>query len=76
MTEAEKYSLEQESLAFSLHYEAMHEKDYWIPEEMHNLIALKVSSDLDMMHYHQAIKAPDRKMFSDGMIKEVNNYIS
>jgi hypothetical protein len=36
-----------------------------------DMVAFSASSDPDVMHYHQALKQPDRKQFVEAMIKEI-----
>ena len=56
------------------YYEALHEDDYILQDEMKDPIAFKASSDPDNMYYHQAIKAPDKDEFLRAIIKEINDH--
>jgi Reverse transcriptase (RNA-dependent DNA polymerase) len=40
-------------------------------ESQSNPYAYAVSSDPDVLHYHQALKQPDRKQFIEAMVKEI-----
>jgi hypothetical protein len=68
-------SLEQRDIAFQSYYEAMHEEDYLLQDEMLNPIAFLAGSNEDTMYFHQAMKAPDRNQFKKAIVKEVNDHI-
>ena len=42
---------------------------------MDDTIAFKASGDPDSMHYHQAMRAPDKGHFINAMIKEVEDHV-
>ena len=42
---------------------------------MDDPIAFKASGDPDSMHYHQAMRAPDKGHFINAMIKEVEDHV-
>jgi hypothetical protein len=68
-------SLEQRDIAFQSYYEAMHEEEYLLQDEMLNPIAFLTGSNEDSMYFHQAMKAPDRNQFKKAIVKEVNDHI-
>jgi hypothetical protein len=68
-------SLEQRDIAFQSYYEAMHEEEYLLQDEMLNPIAFLAGSNEDTMYFHQAMKAPDRNQFKKAIVKEVNDHI-
>ena len=74
-TQRMRESLEQRNVAFQAYYEAMHEDDYLLQDEMMNPIAFMANSNQDTMYFHQAMKAPDRDQFTKAIVKEVNDHI-
>jgi hypothetical protein len=61
---------------YSAYYDAMHEDDYKMQDDMTDPIAfLARTSDPDTMYYHQAMKQPDRKEFAKAVIKEINDHV-
>jgi hypothetical protein len=76
-TQRMKESLEQQrqAIAFQSYYEAMHEEDYLLQDEMMNPIAFLSQANQDTMYFDQAMKAPDSKEFIKAAIKEVNDHI-
>jgi hypothetical protein len=81
-------SVQQEGLAFaaeSVHiqgeeaeeryYDAMHEDEYRIQDEMTDPIAFLAKADEDKMYFHQAMKAPDKGEFVKAIVKEMNDHI-
>jgi hypothetical protein len=42
---------------------------------MMNPVTFMASSNQETMYFHQAMKAPDRKQFTQAVIKEVNDHI-
>jgi hypothetical protein len=68
-------SLEQCDIAFQSYYEAMHEEEYLLQDEMLNPIAFLAGSNEDTIYFHQAMKAPDRNQFKKAIVKEVNDHI-
>eukprot|EP00957_Ditylum_brightwellii_P155208 11815533-Ditylum_brightwellii.AAC.2 len=63
-------SIEQESMSFSTYYGAMHTDDYIQQELMHQPLAYLLQSDLDTMHFYQAMKEPDKKEFVKAIVSE------
>jgi len=61
--------------AYSSYYEAMHEDDYRLQDEMTDPFAFLASSSPDTMYYDQAIRQPDREEFIKAIVKEVNDHI-
>jgi hypothetical protein len=74
-TQRMQESREQRGITFSAYYDAMHEADYLLQDEMMNPVAFITFSNQDTMYFHQAMKAPDRKQFTQAIIKEVNDHI-
>jgi hypothetical protein len=74
-TQRMQESCEQRGIAFSAYYDAMHEDDYLLQDEMMNPVTFMASSNQETMYFHQAMKAPDRKQFTQAVIKEVNDHI-
>jgi hypothetical protein len=62
--------------SYSTYYDALHEDDFQLQDQMLDPIAFKATSDPDTMHYHQAMVAPDRAQFLQAIIKEVNAHIA
>jgi hypothetical protein len=58
------------------YYDALHENDYRIQDDMRDPVAFVSSTDEDTMYYHQAMKAPDNKNFVEAIVKEVNDHIT
>ena len=74
-TQRMKESREQEEIAFSTYYDAMHEDDYLLQEQMFDPVSFMTHANQDVMYYHQAMKAPDSKEFVKAVVKEVNDHI-
>jgi hypothetical protein len=53
-------SHKQRGIVFSAYYDAMHEEDYLLQDEMMNPVAFMASSNQDTMYFHQAMKAATR----------------
>jgi hypothetical protein len=63
-------------VAYSSYYEALHEDDYKLQDDMSDPIAfLSHHSDPDTMYFHEAVKQPDREEFIKAIIKEINDHI-
>jgi hypothetical protein len=58
------------------YYDAMHEDDYGIQDDMRDTVAFMASTDEDTMYYHQAMRAPYKKNFVEAIVKEVNDHIT
>ena len=58
------------------HYDALHEDDYSIQEEMADPIAFMANKkgDPDSLYYHQAMAAPDKLKWHEAMLKEFQNH--
>ena len=60
------------------YYDALHEDEYAIQEDMKDPIAflasMKKQSDPDTMYYHQAMAAPDGQEFRKAMLKEFQDH--
>eukprot|EP00957_Ditylum_brightwellii_P193040 14698496-Ditylum_brightwellii.AAC.1 len=67
-------SIAQESMYFSTYYDAMHKDDYVQQELMHQPLAYLSQSDLNTMHFHQAMKEPDKEEFVKAIVLEVNTH--
>eukprot|EP00957_Ditylum_brightwellii_P153995 11721398-Ditylum_brightwellii.AAC.1 len=61
-------------MSFLTYYDAMHKDDYVQQELMQQPLAYLLQSDLDMMHFHQAMKKPDKEEFVKAIVSEVNTY--
>jgi hypothetical protein len=81
-------SVQQEGLAFAAersdirgeeaeerYYDAMHEDEYRIQDEMTDPIAFLAKANEDTMYCHQATKAPDKEEFVKAIVKEMNDHI-
>jgi hypothetical protein len=81
-------SVQQEGLAFAAernyiqeeeaeerYYDAMHEDEYRIQDDMTDPIAFLAKADEDTMYFHQAMKAPDKEEFVKAIVKEMNDHI-
>jgi hypothetical protein len=81
-------SVQQEGMAFATeridmqgeeaeerYYDAMHEDEYRIQDEMTDPIAFLAKADEDTMYFHQAMKAPDKEEFAKAIVKEMNDHI-
>lgn len=68
-------SMEQETLAFLSYFEAMHEEEYRLQDEMADPIAFLAKTGQDTMYFDEAMRQPDRKQFIKAVIKEVNDHI-
>jgi hypothetical protein len=58
------------------YYDALHEDDYRIQDDMRDPVAFMSATDDDAMYYHQAMKAPYKKNFVEAIVKEVNDHIT
>jgi hypothetical protein len=65
----------QEEDAEERYYDAMHEDEYRIQDDMTDPIAFLARTDEDTMYFHQVMKAPDREEFVKAIVKEMNIYI-
>ena len=61
--------------ACSSYYDAHHEEDYRIQDEIQDPISFATRSDSDTMYYYQAIRQPDRKQFINAMADKLNEHI-
>jgi hypothetical protein len=68
-------SLEQRNITFQAYYEAMHEDDSLLQNEMMNPIAFLSHANKDTMSFHEAMQAPDADEFIKAVVKEVNDHI-
>jgi hypothetical protein len=68
-------SREQGNVTFQAYYEAMHQDDYLLQDQMQNPIAFMASTNQDTMYFHQAMQAPDRDQFKKAVVEEVNDHI-
>eukprot|EP00957_Ditylum_brightwellii_P172136 13104673-Ditylum_brightwellii.AAC.1 len=69
-------SLKTMDVQFSAeYYDAMHEDDYRIQDQMQDSIAFKATTDPDMLYFHQAMAAPDKEDFVGTIVKEINGHI-
>ena len=57
------------------YYDALHEDDYTIQDQMCDPIAFMGNkADKDTLYYHQAMAAPDKIQFQEAMIKEFTDH--
>jgi hypothetical protein len=71
---AERNNVQEED-AEETYYNAMHEDEYRIQDEMTDPIAFLAKTDEDTMYFHQATKAPERDEFVKAIVKEMNDHI-
>ena len=57
------------------YYDAMHEDDLMMQEDMLNTIVFATSNNADNLYYRQAMKARNARDFQKEIIKEVNAHI-
>lgn len=65
----------EDVVAFSAYYDAQHEQELQLQDEMEHPLAFMASSNADTMYYDQAIRQPDAPEFVKAIIKEVNDHI-
>jgi hypothetical protein len=58
------------------YYDALHEDDYRIQDDMKDPVAFMSSTDEDTMCFDQDMKAPDKQNFFEAIVKEVNDHIT
>ena len=58
----------------SSYYDALHQDDYKLQDEMTEPISFLAKTDEDTMYYHQAMASPDKKEFLKAMVKEYNDH--
>ena len=56
------------------YYDAMHEEDYLLQEQMRNPVSFLASKTGGTMYYDQAMRQPDAEQFSEAAVKEVNSH--
>ena len=62
-------------VAYSAYYDALHQDDYKMQDNMKDPMASIASEgDKDTMYYHQAMKEPDAGEFIEAMIKEFQDH--
>lgn len=62
-------------VSFSSYYEALHQEDYRLQDEMDDPIAFAAKDGEDTLHYGQAMRAEDRRDFIEAMVKEVEDHV-
>jgi hypothetical protein len=60
---------------YSSYYEAMHEDDYLLQDQLQDPIAFMTSTSPDVLYFDQAMHQPDRSEFVKAIIREVNDHI-
>jgi hypothetical protein len=65
----------QEEEAEERYYDAMHEDEYRIQDDVTDPIAFLAKTDEDTMYFHQAMKAPEKEEFIKAIVKEMNDHI-
>jgi hypothetical protein len=81
-------SVQQEGLVFSAesndvpeedaeerYYDAMHEDEYRIQDEMTDPVSFLAKTDEDAMYFHQAMKVMYPDEFVKAIVKEMNDHI-
>jgi hypothetical protein len=81
-------SVHQEALAFAAesndvqegdaeeeYYDALHEEEYRVQDEMTDPIAFLAKIDEDTLYFHQASKAPHLDELVRAIVKEMNDHI-
>jgi hypothetical protein len=58
------------------YYDALHEDDYRIQDDVRDPVVFMSATDKDTIYYHQAMKSPDKKNFVEAIAKEVNDHIT
>jgi hypothetical protein len=58
------------------YYDALHEDDYRIQDDMRDSVAFLSATYEDTMYYHQAMRAPEKENFVEAIVKEVNYHIT
>ena len=58
----------------SSYYDALHQDDYKLQDEMVEPISFLAKTDSDTMYYHQAMAAHDKNEFLNAMVKEYNDH--
>ena len=58
----------------SSYYDALHQDDYKMQDDMVDPIAFLAKTDADTMYYHQAMAAHDKNEFLNAMVKEYNDH--
>ena len=53
------------------YYDALHEDDYLLQDQMSDPISFLAKTDADTMYYHQAMKEPDALEFKRAVVKEI-----
>ena len=59
-----------QTIAFSSYYDALHQDDFKIQDELQDPIYFQAQLDKDTLYYHQAMKANDKKEFQRALKKE------
>jgi hypothetical protein len=57
------------------YYDALHEDDYCIQDDMRDPTGFIKATYEDTMYYEQAMRAPEKQNFVDAAVKEVNDHI-
>jgi hypothetical protein len=72
-------SLHKEVDAEEDYYDALHEDEYRVQDQMIDPVAFLAKRDEETMYFHQAMKAPDRdefvKAIVNTIIKEMNDRV-
>jgi len=58
------------------YYQALHEENFKLQDDMADPIGFKASSDPDTMYYHQAMRGPDKEQFTAAIVKEIKDHIT
>ena len=66
----------QDFVVYNSYYDAIHQEDYKLHDDMSDHIAFASKDGIDVFHYGQAMMADDENSFVEAMVKEVEDYVS
>jgi len=73
-------SIQQGQIKYSgytaTYYEALHEEDFKLQDDMADPIGFRANTDPDTIYYHQAMQAPDKEQFIAAIVKEINDHVT
>ena len=69
-------TFEPQTIAFNSYYEAMHEEDYELQDQMTDPIAFLATNNKDTSYYHGSMKAPDREEFLIAIQKKCDSHMT
>ena len=62
-------------VTYSSYFDALHQEDYKLQEDMEDPIAFAAKDGIDVLHYGKAIRASDKQNFIEAMVKEVGDHV-